>query len=78
MMTARLTRRIARLERGRGSACPVCGGGGPGPVTYEVAMPVAVAKVPTSAAVRPPGACGNCGRAREFWIGFPAARAGGD
>ncbi|MBK7405841.1 MAG: hypothetical protein IPJ41_14785 [Phycisphaerales bacterium] len=76
MMTARLTRRIARLERGRGSACPACGGGGP--VAYEVVMPVAVAKVPTAGAVRPPGACGACGRAVEYWISFPAARAGGD
>ncbi|MBK7405816.1 MAG: hypothetical protein IPJ41_14660 [Phycisphaerales bacterium] len=76
MMTARLTRRIARLERGRGSACPACGGGGP--VAYEVEGPAAVARVAASRPPREPRACGACGRAREFWIGFPAARAGGD
>ncbi len=71
-----LARRVARLERAGGPACPACGGGGPGPVTFRVVVPEAVGRVADR--VKPPGPrrCGLCGRPTEVFVRFPEARAG--
>ncbi|MBK7405811.1 MAG: hypothetical protein IPJ41_14635 [Phycisphaerales bacterium] len=77
-MPRTLASRVARLEGRRPRLCPVCGGGGPGPVVYEVVMAEPAARVETAPTARPPTLCPNCGRAKEFWISFPAPRAGED
>ncbi len=75
-MARPLAGRVARLERAGSPACPACGGGGPGPVTFRVVVPEAVGRVADR--VEPPGSrrCGLCGRPTEVFIRFPEARAG--
>ena len=58
-MARPLARRVARLERAGSPACPACGGGGPGPVTFRVVVPEAVGRVARLEA-RPGGPRGPC------------------
>ncbi len=73
-MAAGLGKRVARLERAGGRPCPACGGGGRGPVAYEVVPPEAVATLPPCAKARPPERCRNCGRCTKFWVTMAAPR----
>ena len=77
-MARTLASRVARLEGRRPRVCPACGGGGDGPVVFEVRNPEPTGRVAIARTARPPERCGACGRPVRFWISFAAARAGGD
>ena len=72
-MARPLAGRVARLERARSPACPACGGGGPGPVTFQVVIPEAADRV-IDRTPPEPGRCHRCGRPTEYHIALPAAR----